>query len=405
MSRSLAPLQSTALPLDQPAALLGGLTPSQFMKRHWQKKPLLVRQAMPGVRPPVDRRALFEMAERDDVESRLIVQHMPKAAGKLAKTKVQTPWQLKHGPLSRRSLPALSQPSWTLLVQSLDLHVPQAHEMLQPFRFIPDARLDDLMMSYATEGGGVGPHYDSYDVFLVQVHGRRRWRIGRLKDDSLVPGLPLKILQHFEPEQEWVLEPGDMLYLPPQWAHDGIAEGGECMTCSVGFRVPDRSGLAAEILLRVSESVDDSVRVLYRDPSQVATCQPACMPADLQTFAQAAVTRALQSPHAVTMALGEIMTEPKPKVWFEPGQGLLPGHGVRLDPRTRMLYDERCIYVNGESWRATAHQGRLLRLLADQRQLSASALDQAGPDVVELLSQWAEDGWLHAHNEASKTGE
>ena len=387
--------QSPALRLDQPATLLGGLTPEQFMRRHWQKKPLLVRQAMPGVQPPVDRRTLLGMVEQDDVESRLIVQHTVKTSGNKAKAREQSPWQLKHGPMSRRSLPALSQPGWTLLVQSLDLHVLEAHEMLQPFRFIPDVRLDDLMMSFATEGGGVGPHYDSYDVFLVQVHGRRRWRIGRLKDDSLVPGVPLKILKHFEPEQEWVLEPGDMLYLPPQWAHDGIAEGGECMTCSVGFRVPDRSGLAAEILLRVSDSADDAVKSLYRDPGQVATSQPASIPADLQVFAQAAVQRALQTPHALNTALGEIMTEPKPKVWFEPGQGLQPGQGVRLDPRTRMLYDERCIYVNGESWQASASQGRVLRLLADQRQLSAAAVSKVGQDVRELLQQWAEDGWLH----------
>jgi 50S ribosomal protein L16 3-hydroxylase len=392
MSRPLDLPDQAPLPLDQPATLLGGLTPAQFMKRYWQKKPLLVRQAMPGVRPPVDRATLLGMAERDDVESRLIVQQ-GQTAGRKRQTPGQTPWQLKHGPIARRSLPALSQARWTLLVQSLDLHVPQAHDMLQPFRFIPDARLDDLMMSFATDGGGVGPHYDSYDVFLIQVHGRRRWRIGRLNDATLVPDVPLKILHHFEPEQEWVLEPGDMLYLPPQWAHDGIAEG-ECMTCSVGFRAPERSGLAAEMLLRVAEAVDDTGRTLYRDPSQPATVQPASIPAALQTFAQEAVQRVLQTPHALHTALGEIMTEPKPKVWFESSNGLIPGRGVRLDPRTRMLYDDRSIYVNGESWRASAHQGRLLRLLADQRWLSAQAVSKASPDVLELLEQWAEDGWL-----------
>ncbi len=389
---------SPSLPLDEPAVLLGGLTPSQFMKRYWQKKPLLIRQAMPGVRPPVDRSTLLGMAEQEDVESRLIVQQVgqaQKATAKKRQAQAQAPWLLKHGPMPRRALPPLSQARWTLLVQSLDLHVPEAHDMLQPFRFIPDARLDDLMMSFATDGGGVGPHYDSYDVFLVQVHGRRRWRIGRLQDTTLVPDMPLKILHHFEPEQEWVLEPGDMLYLPPQWAHDGIAEG-ECMTCSVGFRVPERNGLAAEMLLRVADSVDDSVRSLYRDPAQPATAQPACIPTALRDFAQDAVRRVLQEPHALHTALGEIMTEPKPKVWFEAGEGLVPGQGVCLDPRTRMLYDERSIYVNGESWQATAHQGRLLRVLADQRRLSAKALSKASADVMDLLTQWAEDGWLRS---------
>jgi 50S ribosomal protein L16 3-hydroxylase len=373
--------------LAQPTPLLGGLSPQQFMKRHWQKKPLLIRQAMPGVRPPVDRRTLLALAAREEVESRLIVQALS------GKVKQQAPWTLRQGPLSRRALPPLTQPCWTLLVQSLDLHVPAAHELLQPFRFIPDARLDDVMMSFATDGGGVGPHFDSYDVFLLQVQGRRRWRIGRLRDDTLVPGMPLKILQHFEPEQEWVLEPGDMLYLPPQWAHDGIAEG-ECMTCSIGFRVPDQLGLASELLLRVADSIESPAKSLYRDPLQPATVQPARIPEALQSFAEEAVRKILSEPHALSSALGEIMTEPKPTVWFEQGTPLMPEQGVRLSPGTRMLYDDRCIYVNGESWRVSAQQRKVLRQLADQHCLRAAAVARASDDLKELLNQWALDGWL-----------
>ena len=181
------------------------------MRRHWQKKPLLVRQAMPGFQPLLGRAALFKLAAREQVESRLIVQQ---AKG----------WRMKPGPVAPRGLPPLGQKAWTLLVQGVDLHEPGAHALLQKFRFVPDARLDDLMISFATAGGGVGPHFDSYDVFLLQASGRRRWRIGQQKDLTLQQGVPLKILQHFEPDEEFVLEAGDMLYLPPRYAHDGVAE-------------------------------------------------------------------------------------------------------------------------------------------------------------------------------------
>lgn len=399
----IAPAVTKAAALSLSTPLLGGLSPEAFMRRHWQKKPLLIRQAVPGVTPPLDRAALFALAARDDVESRLIV-HEPQGGAVPAKVPghkagaakaAGAHWRLAHGPFARRALPPLTQAAWTLLVQGLDLHVPAAHDLLSRFRFVPEARLDDLMISYATEGGGVGPHYDSYDVFLLQVHGRRRWRIGRLRDDSLLPDVPLKILSHFEAEQEWVLEPGDMLYLPPRWAHDGIAEGGECMTCSIGFRAPDAQGLAAELLVRVAENLDDGTRRLYRDPAQVATHEPGRMPADLQAFAEEAVTRALRDPRQLHAALGEILTEPKPKVWFELGQPLPDGVGVVLDARTRMMYDDKHLFANGESWRAAGADARLLRRLADARRLDARDVAGASPDARELLDQWAEDGWLH----------
>ncbi|MEY5029929.1 MAG: ribosomal protein arginine hydroxylase [Pseudomonadota bacterium] len=155
--------------IQQPLALLGGLSPERFMKTYWHKKPLLIRQAIPGFQAFLSRKDLVEMAAREDVESRLIV-HGAKG------------WSLKHGPLARRALPPFTQKKWTFLVQGVDLHDDRAHELLQQFRFVPDARLDDLMISYATDGGGVGPHFDSYDVFLLQAHGQRRWRIGRQKD-------------------------------------------------------------------------------------------------------------------------------------------------------------------------------------------------------------------------------
>ena len=370
--------------IDQATPLLGGLSPQAFMRRHWQKKPLLVRQAWPGVTPPVDRGALFDLAAQDDVESRLIRQQ---GSG----------WRLRHGPLQRRALPPLKSPGWTLLVQGLDLHVPAAHEMLSRFRFVPEARLDDLMVSYATDGGGVGPHLDSYDVFLLQVQGRRRWRIGPVPEPQWVEGVPLKLLADFEPEQEWVLEPGDMLYLPPLWGHDGIAEGGDCMTCSVGFRVPAQRGLARDVLQHVVDGLDvECDDRLYQDPRQPATDTPGRVPEALQQFAERAVTQALKDRDTLTCALGESLTEPKPRVWFEAGAPIARGAGVLLDRRTRMMYDDRHVFINGESFRAGGRDASLMRRLADARRLPAAEVAKLSADARGLLDDWADAGWLHA---------
>ncbi|MDE2595001.1 MAG: cupin domain-containing protein [Burkholderiales bacterium] len=381
--------------LDQPWPLLGGMSAQTFMRKYWQKKPLLIRQAIPNVRPPIARPDLFELAGRDDVESRLIVQGGA-ITGKAAGKKAAPAWALHHGPIARTRIPKLNQPRWTLLVQGLDLHVPAAHDLLKQFRFVPDARLDDLMISYASDGGGVGPHYDSYDVFLLQVHGQRRWRIGPIKDATLLPDMPVKILANFEPEEEYVLEPGDMLYLPPRWAHDGIAQG-ECMTCSVGFRVPETTELAREVLTRLTEALEpDDPPKLYKDPKQVATSEPGRIPAELQQFALDAITRALKDPVALQTALGEMLSEPKPRVWFDiSDEPLADGVGVVLDAKTRMMYDDHCIYANGESWRAAGADARVLRELADRRRLSAAAVAKVSPALRSLLDQWVDDGWLH----------
>ena len=368
----------------QSLALLGGLSAAQFMRSHWQKKPLLVRQAIPGFVPPVARAALFDLAAQDGVESRLV-------------QNIDGVWKLQSGPMGRRSLPPLKRPHWTLLVQGVDLHSDPVHALMQQFRFVPDARLDDVMISYASDGGGVGPHFDSYDVFLLQAHGKRRWRIGRQKDLTLRDDLPLKILAQFEPEEEHVLEPGDMLYLPPGWAHDGIAEG-ECMTYSVGFRVPERADLAQELLIRLGDEDDEGCTkpVLYSDGKQPAVAQPAEIPATLHAFAREALERALAEPCALERALGEYLTEPKANVWFEPGDARAMMEQVVLDRRTRMMYDAEHIFINGESYRAAGADAKLMRQLADLRVLSPQALARASDGALELLSVWCADGWAHA---------
>lgn len=369
--------------IEQPTPLLGGLSPEQFMRRHWQKKPLLVRQALPGIKPPATRAKLARLAASEEVESRLVTA-FDAVSGKK--------WAMRQGPLPK--LPAFSKAGWTLLVQGLDLHLPAAQELLAQFRFVPEARLDDLMISYATDGGGVGPHFDSYDVFLIQVQGRRRWRIGRQKDASLLEDVPLKIIANFTPEQEFLLEPGDLLYLPPGWAHDGVAEG-ECMTCSVGFRAPWRAELARELLNRLMDDEDEPhANKLYADPKQAATAEPGRIPDSLIDFARDAAERALNEPLALERALGEALTEPKPTVWFDTGQALLPGQGTVLDRRSRMMYDAAHVFINGESFRAGGRDARLMRALADTRALTAAQLAQLSQSAHELVNQWAQAGWV-----------
>lgn len=364
-----------------PLTLLGGLSPNQFMRRHWQKKPLLVRQAVPGFESPLAWADLKALAARSDVESRLIV-------------KGQGDWRLRQGPLGARAYPARSRPDWTFLVQGVNLHDDRVNEFMRRFRFVPDARLDDLMISWASDGGGVGPHFDSYDVFLFQAQGRRRWRIGRTDDLSLQPGLPLKILRRFQPEAEFVLEPGDMLYLPPRYAHDGLAQG-ECMTWSIGFRSASRQEWAREILYRLSEHLPDDP-ALYADAGQESPRHAAQIPAAMHWHLQTVLRRAMAQSLPAQQALGEWLTEPKAQVWFEAGQAWKSGQGVRLDRRSRMLYDRHFVFLNGESWRAAGADARLLRQLADLGALSAKSLQRASQAVRDVLMEWTEAGWMHA---------
>ncbi len=370
--------------------LLGGLSPEQFMKRHWQKKPLLIRQAVPGMQPLIPRAELLDMVEHEEVESRQIVR---KGAH----------WTLKKGPMARKSLPSLKTPDWTVLIQGVDLHNDAVHDLLQQFRFVPDARLDDLMISFATDGGGVGPHFDSYDVFLLQAQGQRKWRIGRQKKYELQEGVPLKILKDFKPEAEFVLNPGDMLYLPPGYAHDGVAVG-ECMTYSVGFRSPRSAELASDLLMGLSEELAEDMGgagdVMYQDPRQAAAIQDAAIPLALQQFAAKAVAKALKDPELLNCLLGESLTAPKPNVWFDsPDFDDLPNFvwpkDVQLDRRTKMLFDAKHIFINGESFRASGLDARLLRKLANDKSLPLEQVAKLSHNASELMQAWWEEGWWH----------
>src|SRR5579859_142024 len=246
--------------------LLGGRSTKDFLSRYWQKKPLLIRDAIPGFNGVIQAPELFRLAGREDVESRIV----QRRGGR---------WRLEHGPFSRAHFARMPRSAWTLLVQGGNLAHPAADALLRRFSFVPYARLDDLMVSYAAPGGGVGPHVDSYDVFLLQARGRRRWRLSRQKDFAFVAGLDLKILARFEPAEEWVLEPGDMLYLPPGVAHDGIAET-ECLTWSIGFRAPSDAELVAGFLDFLNERRTPAGR--YGDARSAPARHPGEMPRALE---------------------------------------------------------------------------------------------------------------------------
>ncbi|WP_395822890.1 JmjC domain-containing protein [Collimonas sp.] len=363
--------------------LLGGLTPAQFLRDYWHKKPLLIRQALPGFTPLLTPEALFAMAQREDVESRLV-------------THVKQQWQVANGPLEK--LPPISQKDWTLLVQGVNLHHDGADSLLRQFRFIPDARLDDLMISYATDTGGVGPHFDSCDVFLLQAHGQRRWKIGATQDLTLVKGSSLKILKNFVPEQEFVLEPGDMLYLPPQYAHEGTAIG-ECMTYSIGFRAPPFQELGEAFLQFMADSIDLPGR--YADPD----LKPAKHPAEISREMLAQIADELNkvrfTEDDIAIFVGEYLSEPKASVFFEsPARPLarfratLAKRGIVLSRKTQMLYRGKHVFINGESFAAGRADKASLTLLADQRQLDGATAAQVSTDVLEALYTWYEDGWV-----------
>jgi 50S ribosomal protein L16 3-hydroxylase len=366
---------------------LGGQSVAAFLARYWHKEALLVRGAFPALTDVVDRDALFALATREDVESRLV-------------RRVHGRYTLDDGPFRARDLQRLPPRDWTLLVQGVNLHVDAADALLRRFAFIPYTRLDDLMVSYAVPGGGVGPHVDSYDVFLLQALGRRRWRYGRQDDLRLRPGAPLRILRRFTPQHDAMLERGDMLYLPPAYAHDGVALD-ECMTYSIGFRAPLDQELAEGFLDCLRDTVALPGR--YADPDRAPTRAPGRVDARMRRHAVAVLARVAWDRNAVDRFLGRYLTEPKAGVTFMPARRpLAPAafarrlarDGVRLDRRTQLLYDDARYYVNGEDAPLPDIGREVLQRLADRRSLSAVDCRALPAPIVEILREWQRHGYL-----------
>jgi 50S ribosomal protein L16 3-hydroxylase len=340
--------------------LLAGLTPRIFLRRYWQKRTLFVRGALPQFNREghelSDARALLALAARDDVESRIVERR-----GRHRET--------LHGPFNKRLKPKPF--GWTILVNGVNLHVPAAERLLQRFNFVPQARLDDVMVSYATPGGGVGPHVDSYDVFLLQGPGRRLWRIEN---------------------RRYLAEPGDLIYLPPNVRHDGVALE-RCFTYSIGFRAPRGAELGAAFLDWLhSRGLPEAE---YRDPGLAPARQPGQIPREMMQFAKRLLSGIRWSRRDVERFLGEYLSEPKPHVVFQPGRGGRPlaRSVVRLDAKTRLLYRGALFFINGETIRLGASDARALRELADRRLAHGERLARA--PLAGLISGWQRLGYLH----------
>jgi len=371
---------------------LGPLRVADFLARYWQREAVCVRQAIAGFASPLSPGRLFAMGRDPDVESRLVSAFSGR-------------WRVQHGPFAASALPSLRRSRWTLLVQGVDLHDPSVAALAARFRFLPAARFDDVMISYATDGGGVGPHVDQYDVFLLQAQGRRRWRIATEFDPQLVDGTPLRVLANFRCQREWILEPGDLLYLPAGVAHEGVALG-ESMTISIGFRLPAWQ----EILDAWSER---QARVAARsdrlaDITRRPTNAPARLPAAMVDRVTRELRRGTPARIDVRRTLLEHLSDPKPTVTFTPRRsagGLQQftaaarRRGITLDLRTRMLYAGADLAINGELQPYPAAAGRLLRTLANDRNLAAAALGAADakhtPALFSRLQDWYRYGWLH----------
>ena len=362
-----------------------------FLAEYWQKKPLLIRQGMPGITPPIAADELAGLACEEEVESRLIIQDP-----------VSDQWELTHGPFSDATFSALPTTHWTLLVQAVDHWVPAAAEFLSRFYFIPSWRVDDLMISYSGDKGGVGPHYDNYDVFLVQVSGRRQWEVGGLYDESSPrrPDVPVKILTQWEPEHRWILEPGDLLYIPPQVGHNGIAVGEDCMTCSVGFRAPSHRDMLLDFSESVGEELSEEIR--YTDPDLVPQANPGQITSEAVNKVERIFTQYVEDHEKLAQWFGCYMTTPKYQE-EEPTQEeyrladvrnhLAAGGTLIRNEGSRFAFQEHgknvWLFVDGRQYTCSARMADLVKTLCAERMIGSDlCVSSEGHDslVLDLLS-------------------
>lgn len=335
---------------DTPLTLLGDLTPAEFMAEYWQHKPLLIRGAFPDFLTPLEADELAGLACEEGVEARLVEENGPDG-----------PWQVSHGPFDDATFERLPEENWSLLVQAVDHYVPVVANLLDAFDFLPRWRVDDIMISYAPPGGSVGPHVDQYDVFLLQASGQRRWQLGKkMPDDApIIPGIDLRILEAFEvePGSDWVLEPGDMLYLPPGWAHHGVSQSDDCMTVSVGFRAPSADEAVTSYADYLGEQLPPSSR--YSD----AGMAPAEDAAEIDDAAlermRQLILDTLDDPVQISQWFGRVMTQPKYVDQLHP-------HDPPLDEAQLVaaLQEEPLHHVPGSrfAWRT---DGEITTLFAD----------------------------------------
>lgn len=384
---------------NEPLTLLGGLTAEQFLAEYWQKKPLLIRNALPEAVGLISPDELAGLSLDEEIESRIVLQHG------------ETDWELRHGPFDEDTFKSLPESHWSLLVQAVDHYVPACSHLLDLFTFIPNWRIDDLMISYAPDQGSVGPHYDYYDVFLIQGHGQREWRIGQPCDEraALVAGLPLKILDTFDQTESWVLNPGDMLYLPPALAHWGIALK-ESMTLSVGFRAPSHLDLLQGFVDSLQDQLPDHVR--YDDADLTLHENPGQLTNDEIGKIQALLKSLVDDPKQIRRWLGKAMSESKYEKDIAPPDDpylsndvltlLKEGYPFQRDESSRLLFTENNgaidgFFINGEAIELHDKMQPLVRYLSAHRvydnfeliRLCQSAM------ALQLLTQLLNKGFVY----------
>ncbi len=376
---------------DTPLQLLGGLTPREFLRDYWQQKPLLVRQAIPGFESPISADELAGLALEEEVESRLVLEHGAH------------PWELRRGPFAEDTFSQLPERDWTLLVQAVDQFVPEVAEVLKDFGYLPSWRIDDLMISFAAPGGSVGPHFDNYDVFLLQAEGQRRWKIGQMcdADSKLLQHADLRILADFEQTDEWVLEPGDMLYLPPRLAHYGIAED-DCMTYSVGFRAPSAAEVLTHFTDFLAQFLPDEER--YSDAGMAPISDPHQIQQEALDRLKALLTEHMSDERLLLTWFGQFMTEPRyPELVSGPEikeadflAALEDGAVLVRNPSARLAWSEvdvgLVLFASGQSRLLPAHLKELLRLICAADALHTDNLapwlaDEDGRTLVRELVQ------------------
>jgi 50S ribosomal protein L16 3-hydroxylase len=353
--------------MNSPLPLLNGLTPAKFLADYWQKKPLLIRCAIPEFKGLLTPNELAGLACEEDVQARIITQK-------------KEAWQVRLGPFDEADFAKLPAKDWTLLVQSVNHYLPEASDLLGLFGFIPHARLDDLMVSYAPKGGGVGAHVDSYDVFLLQGSGKRNWKISAPKDLSLLENQPIKVLKNFKTEQEWTLEAGDMLYLPPQIAHWGISESDDCMTYSIGFRAPKLKELQHEFLNFLQDNLN--TEGLYKDADLSLQHHAAEISDAMIAKVDAALRGIVWNKDNVADFLGKYLTEPKLDVVFEPNRKIskaefckeLAQKTLFLSLKSQMLFTKNQFYLNGEKLTVSTEIVAIMKEFSDKKQLNLIGL-------------------------------
>lgn len=363
----------------------GDLTVETFLRDYWQQKPVLIRNAFPDLEPVVSSDELAGLSLEEEVESRLI-QFKPDSSE----------YQLECGPLNEETFAHLPESHWTLLVQAVDHYSPEAKALLDAFNFVPNWRIDDLMISYATPGGGVGPHYDNYDVFLIQAKGTRRWELGAIESSQSprLPDAPVMILSEFQCLESFDLEPGDMLYLPPQVAHNGIATSEDCVTYSAGFRAPSD----AEILRTVSDSIGEALTSEHRfsDPKRTLCQSPGEIDQASITQIEQRLKALLSNREQLESALGSLFSEPKypdqteqldPEDYDDWILGATED-GIELLPNNRLLYSDSeqfKLFCNGVQLEVDDAEIELAKQLANQGYLSANQYKIGESSLIKQL--------------------